>query len=158
MDSTGRYLYTTGYWLFEDGSIVRSLNVARLGTWNCVILSAFDITGYDSVVVEDGKAVITEWDSESTVLLLLDLHGEDGIEQTAGIEEEGSLASPHIEGGHLFITGTDSSGMMVYSILGDHFDKVGFFRLDRTVESIQVVDGVAYVVQGMYGLSRIPLT
>lgn len=157
IDSANRNLYTTGYWLREDGVIVRSLNVARLSYRNCVLMSAYDITGYDSVSVDGDLAVITEYDSDATLIVLLDMMGEDGIHRLAYTSQEGNLATPTMTGGHLFVTSNDEAGMMVYSLEDGDIDQLGFFRLDRTVESVQVVDGCAYVVQGMYGLSEIRL-
>ncbi len=157
VDSTGRNLFTTGYWLFEDGTIVRTLNVARLGYRNCVLMSAYDITGFDSVSVEGDMAVITEWDDDATLFVLLDLMGGDGIERVDHLLQKGDLTSPYLEGGHMFVTARDEAGIMVYSLMGCTIDKLGFYRHDRTIESIQVVDDCAYVVQGMYGLSKLRL-
>lgn len=157
MDSSGRFLYTTGNWLFSNGEVIRTLNVAFLSRRECTLISSYDITSYDSVEVEGDLAVITEWGDESTQVFVLDLFANGDIEPVWNISLDGYLASPVVQDGHIFISGMDSSGMMIYSLVDPEVREVGFFPLDQTIESIRVFGDTAYVAQGMFGMSILDL-
>lgn len=157
-DSSGRFLYTTGNWLFSDGEVRRTLNVAFLSRRECTLISSYDITSYDTVLVEGDLAVITEWDDESTQVFVLDLFVKGEIEPVWNVSLDGYLASPVVEDGHMFISGMDSSGMMIYSLEDPEVREVGFFPLDQTIESIRVAGDTAYVAQGMFGMRVLDLS
>jgi uncharacterized secreted protein with C-terminal beta-propeller domain len=157
-DESGHHIYTTAYWMFENSKIVRTLNVVSLGISKATLVSAHDITDCDGIELEGDRAVVTEYDEGQLDIMSLDLAYQGGIDVSTTITVEGDLRSPILSGGYMFLSAYSEDGLLVYSIEETGtFSELGFYTVDRTIDSIQVVDGTAYVVQGIYGLTSIGL-
>jgi hypothetical protein len=59
--------------------------------------------------------------------------------------------------GHVLVTNQEAYGLLVLSYDGDSIEESGFYQVDGEVSSATIVDGTAYLVQGMYGMTMLDL-
>jgi hypothetical protein len=151
-------LYTDAYWLFEGGQIVRTINVVDLGGKKARISASINATEVDHLDVDGHHLFLTEYDSSQLKVDVYDLSSPRGVKKTDVVTIEGNLRSPIVMDGFMFVSAYSEYGMQVYSIEDSgSLSEVGFFALDNSIYSVQVMEDTAYVVQGLFGLVTIDL-
>jgi hypothetical protein len=172
-DDLGMHIYTTAtWWQGDDVGTVSSFNVVRIGETKATIIHAIELDDYSSLVVEDDRAYITTRESVEKIdpvsgetthqyytnLIVVELLAPGGPTIVATLWAVGEHYSIRVVDGYVFLTPYNDAGILVYKVTESAtLATVGFYMVRSDITTITIEDDIAYLVQGIYGVTPIHL-
>ncbi len=172
-DDLGEHVYTTArWWQGDEVGLVSSFNIVRLGDDRATIVHAFELEGGSSVVVEDDRAYITSRESVEmidpgtgettyqyyTSMMVVELLAPGGPTVVATLWAVGEYYTVRVVDGYVFLTPYNDAGTLVYKVTESAtLATIGFYMVRPDITGITIVDDMAYLVQGIYGVTPIHL-
>ncbi len=106
------------------------------------------------VYVANGYAYVAGWYSSNS-LLVIDVNDPENPQSVGSVEVEGSFTNMHVVGDYAYVA--SSKGLQLVYI-ADPTNPVLAGRFDTSVNSVHVVDNIAYIADGSNGLQIVRVT